>query len=151
MALTGTYERTLDDKQRLAVPKRLLDEFGEPDLKSLYVAPGLDGSLTLYSPIGFERLARKMSRQSPTRTDVRHYSRLFYARAEKLELDSQSRVRLPDRLVSLARLGREVVLLGVHDHAEIWDAQAWELFLKEQSAGFDEMAARAFEPSPRAS
>jgi DNA-binding transcriptional regulator/RsmH inhibitor MraZ len=29
MALTGTYQRALDDKQRLAIPKRLRDAMGD--------------------------------------------------------------------------------------------------------------------------
>lgn len=145
MALTGTYTRNLDDKKRLAVPKRLCEEFGEVDLRSFYIAPGTDHSLTLYSPAGFEKLAHKVSRQSPNRTEVRNYVRLFYSRAEKVELDAQGRIRIPERLAEFAGLSRDVVLLGVHDHAEIWDAAAWETFLNQQSAGFDQMAAKAFE------
>ena len=59
MALTGTYRRNLDEKQRLAVPKRLRDQFGESDLKTLYVAPETDRSLGLYAPAAFEALAER--------------------------------------------------------------------------------------------
>jgi len=145
MALTGTYPRTLDEKKRLAVPKGLREEFGESDLTSLYVAPGTDRSLSLYSPAAFDRLARKIARQPVNRSNVRNYIRLFYARADKVDLDAQGRIRLPDRLVELAGLQRDVVLLGVHDHAEIWDAAAWEQFLATHSPEFDEIAAQAFE------
>ncbi len=145
MALSGTYTRSLDEKQRLAVPKRLCEDFNEPELNSLYVAPGTDKSLVLYSPAGFEKLARKIAKQSSNRVEVRNYKRLFYSRAERVELDAQGRVRIPERLVEFAGLSRDVVLVGVHDHAEIWDAAAWEGFLKTQEPGFDEISTRAFE------
>ena len=145
MALSGTYTRSLDEKQRLAVPKRLCEDFNEPDLKHFYAAPGTDKSLVLYSPAGFERLARKIAKQSSNRVEVRNYKRLFYSRAERVELDAQGRVRIPERLVEFAGLSRDVVLVGVHDHAEIWDAAAWESFLKGTEPGFDEMATQAFE------
>ena len=145
MALTGTYERNLDEKHRLAIPRRLLDEYGTADLASLYIAPGTDQSLSLYSPVGFDRLARKIARQAPTRAEVRDYVRLFYARAEKVDLDSQSRIRIPDRLVEFAGLNRDVVLLGVNDHAELWDASRWLNFVSAKNAAFDEMATKAFE------
>lgn len=145
MTLSGTYTRSLDDKQRLAVPKRLCEDFNEPDLKSLYVAPGTNKSLMLYSPAGFEKLARKIGRQSSNSVEVRNYKRLFYSRAERVELDAQGRIRLPDRLVEFAGLSRDVVLAGVHDHAEIWDAAAWDQFLNATGPAFDEIATRAFE------
>ena len=145
MALTGTYTRNLDEKKRLAIPKRLCDEFGETDLKSFFVAPGTERSLTLYSPAGFEKLARKLARQSTNRVDVRNYIRLFYSRAEKVDMDAQGRIRIPERLAEFAGLQRDVVLLGVHDHAEIWDTVTWDKFLEQHSSGFDDMATRAFE------
>ncbi len=145
MALSGTYTRSLDEKQRLAVPKRICEDFNEPELNSLYVAPGTDKSLVLYSPAGFDKLARKIAKQSSNRVEVRNYKRLFYSRAERVELDAQGRVRIPERLVEFAGLSRDVVLVGVHDHAEIWDAAAWETFLKTQGPVFDEISTQAFE------
>jgi MraZ protein len=145
MALTGTYTRSLDEKHRLAVPKKLCEDFRESDLTHLYVAPGTDRSLMLYSPAGFEKFARKMAKQSSNRVEVRNYKRLFYAQAEKTELDSQGRIRIPDRLVDFARLKGEIILLGVHDHAEIWDQEAWTTFYAATSGGFDDIAAKALE------
>lgn len=145
MALSGTYTRSLDEKQRLAVPKRLCEDFGEADLKSFFIAPGTEKSLVLYSATGFERLARRISKQSSNRTEVRNYKRLFYSRAERVELDAQGRIRIPERLVEFAGLSRDIVLVGVHDHAEIWDGPAWEKFLNAEGPAFDQMATGLFE------
>lgn len=145
--LTGTYTRTLDEKQRLAVPKRLRVQFSasgkEPE--SLFIAPETEHSLGLYSPESFESLANRLAERSSNRAEVRNYLRLFYSRAERVDLDSQGRIRIPERLVEYAQLTRDVMLLGVHDHAELWDKELWEQFLGRHSADFDEMASRAFE------
>ncbi len=145
MTLTGTYERNLDEKYRLAVPKRLREQFGDPELASLYVAPGTETSLTLYTPAAFEELAAKLAARSTNRIEVRNYLRLFYARAEQVPLDSQGRIRLPERLVEFARLRKDIALLGVHDHCEIWDRQLWDEFLNGHETGFDDLATAAFE------
>ena len=145
MPLTGTYSRTLDDKKRVAVPKRLRDDFGEGELQCLYIAPGTTRSLELYSPQGFDRLAGRLAAQSPQRADVRDYVRLFYAAAERLDLDGQGRVRIPERLLPHAGLDREIVLLGVHDHIEIWDTKLWNEFLSQRTPEFDKLAAQAFQ------
>lgn len=145
MALTGTYSRNLDDKHRLAVPKRLREEFSKKQLTCLYIAPGTDKSLALYSPAAFESLGKLLAERSSSRADVRNYLRLFYSRAEKVELDSQGRIRIPERLVSFAQLQHDIILLGVHDHAEIWDKELWDKFLSQTGPDFDEMATHAFE------
>jgi len=144
MALTGTYERSLDEKLRIAVPKRLRDEFGEGELTSLYAAPGADRCVALYSPQGFDKFAQKIEQQPAYRTDVRNYMRLFYAQAEKLDLDSQGRIRLPERLAMMAGLQREVVVVGVHDRAEIWNSATWKEYLARLTPDFDAIATQAF-------
>lgn len=145
MALTGTYSRSLDEKHRLAVPKRLREQFGERELKTLFVTPETDKSLGLYSPAGFEALAARLADRSTNRAQVRNYLRLFYSRAEEVEIDNQGRIRIPERLVEFAGLERDVMLLGVHDHAEIWNARRWEEFLGRQVPEFDQMAGKAFD------
>lgn len=146
MALTGTFTRNLDEKQRLAVPKPLRDAFGaESDTKCLYVAPGTEKSLFLYSAKGFEALAGRFASQSRNDPSTRNYMRLFYARAEQVGVDSQGRVRIPDRLIQLAGLEHEIVVLGVHDHAEIWDKARWDSFLEQSGPSFDELATRALD------
>jgi MraZ protein len=145
MTLTGTYDRNLDDKRRLAIPRRMREQFGD-DVSRLYVAPGTERSLALYSPHAFENLAQRLAGQSPNRTDVRNYLRLFYSRAEEVTFDRQGRIRIPERLIEFARLQHDVMLLGVHDHAELWDRGLWDEFLGAQGSRFDDIAARAFEP-----
>ena len=144
MTLTGTYARNLDEKQRLAIPKRMREQLGE-DVDRLYVAPGTERSLSLYSPQAFEDLAQRLARQSPNRAEVRNYLRLFYSRAEEVTFDRQGRIRISERLVDFAQLKHDIVLLGVHDHAEVWDRVLWDEFSNAQGARFDEMASKAFE------
>ena len=150
MALTGTFERSLDDKSRIAVPKTLREEFTSALMASaeeviqLYVAPGQDKSLSLYSKAGFEELAQKLASSSSNRAEVLNFQRLLFSRAEKVDLDGQGRIRIPERLAEFAQLKRDVMLLGVQDHAEIWDKAVWTEFEQRHAARFDEMAQAAF-------
>ena len=145
MTLSGTYSRILDDKSRIAIPKQLRKQFTDEELTGLYVAPGTERSLAIYSPAAFHRLAERLANRSSNRAEIRNYLRLFYSRAEHVALDGQGRIRIPERLVEHAELRHEVVLLGVHDHAEIWDKGQWEAFLQARLSQFDDMATQAFE------
>ncbi len=144
MLLTGAYPRTLDEKHRLAIPKILRDAMDHPQSAVMYVAPGTDGSLALYTEEAFSRLADQLAQASPTGQEVRAFSRLFYAQAQPVEMDRQGRVRIPTELVQLAGLDKEVVLLGVRDHLELWSAHRWQEYLAEKQPHYDEIAERAF-------
>jgi MraZ protein len=151
MLLTGAYNRTLDEKHRLAIPKHLRDAMGFPQKSVIYIAPGTDGSLTLYTEEAFSRLADQLAHGSPTGQDVRAFSRLFYAQAQPAEIDRQGRVRIPPELAQLAELAREIVLLGVRDHLELWSADRWQAYLTEKQSHYDEIAEKAFGGSPASS
>lgn len=144
MLLTGTFSRAIDEKLRVAIPKRVREELLRGDGQALYVAPGTDGSLALYTEEVFATLAARLTAASPAEQDVRSFSRLFYTQAQRVELDTQGRIRLPAELVRLAKLNRDAVLLGVMDHLEIWDRAHWEQYLAERQNRYDEIAEAAF-------
>ncbi len=145
VALTGTFDRTIDEKHRIAIPKSMRDEFLTDDIKKVYVAPGNDKCIAIYSESSFEEYAEKLKQLSSARSEVRNFLRIFYSQAEGVEPDKQGRIRLPGRLVSFAMLQSQVVLVGVRDHAEIWEKSRWEELLSAHAEDFDELALAAME------
>ena len=143
MPLTGTYSRTIDEKNRLAVPKRIREDLGDGVTNHLYIAPGTERALLVYSEDAFNAMANELSARSVHQPELRKYMRLFYSQAERVDFDKQARIRIPDRLATFAGLDREIVLLGVHDHAEIWDITLWDSFLKTNTSDFDKIATDA--------
>ncbi|MEX0678924.1 MAG: division/cell wall cluster transcriptional repressor MraZ [Pirellulales bacterium] len=145
MLLTGTFSRAVDDKLRVAIPKPLREALGSLAEKTLYVAPGTDGSLAIYTEDALAKLANRLALASPNARDVRAFSRLFYARSQAVELDSQGRLRIPQDLAVLAGLGKEAVLVGVHDHLELWERRRWEQYVAQRQNEYDQIAEAAFE------
>ena len=144
MLLTGTFQRSLDSKLRFTLPKKVRAGFDQ----LVYITPGTDVSLCLYPADVFDGLARQLSQAPSTGQDVRTFQRLFFAQAECQELDAQARVRIPTALATLAELTKEVVLLGVRDHVELWDRVRWEQYLAEQQPRYDLVAERVLESCP---
>jgi MraZ protein len=149
MLLTGTFERSVDEKLRIAIPKPLRDAL-PAEAAALYVAPGTDGSLALYTEEAFSQLADRLRSVSPTAGDVRNFSRLFFARAQRVEVDSHSRVRIPAELAGLAGIEKAAILVGAGNHLELWDKARWDAYLAQAEPRYDEIAERAFE-TPRSS
>jgi MraZ protein len=142
MLLTGTHPRTLDDKKRMALPKRVRELLQDPE--TLYVTPGPDQSLWLYTQKGLEQLSEKLDQTPATDAEARVFRRLYFAQTEAVDVDRSGRILIPDRLVQFAGLKHEVVLLGVRDHLELWDAQRWQAYLTQHAPRFDAVAESAF-------
>lgn len=122
---------------------------GAADSSVLYLAPGTDGSLELYGEQAFAQLTGKIEDGPRNDRQIRAFHRLFYGQVQMVELDKQGRIRLPAELAKLASLDKEIVLLGVRDHIEIWDLHRWEAYLGGTQPHYDDLAERAFLDSDR--
>ena len=129
MLLTGMHPRTLDAKKRLALPKRVREQLGE--VSQLFLTPGTEPCLWIWTRGELERLSERLDQTPATDAEGRTFRRLFYAQMEGVDLDRSGRILIPDRLLQFAGIQNEVVLLGVRDHLELWDANRWQEFLSQ--------------------
>jgi MraZ protein len=130
LVFTGTYEHSIDAKNRLAIPsdvRALLQSRIDRDQSTyLYVTLGEGQALCLYTEEGFEQRAEELDHSELDPDQLLTYERLMFSLARRVELDKQGRVRLPDNLLTKAGLGSDVVLLGVKDHLEVRDRVVWQ-------------------------
>lgn len=132
----GEYNHNIDDKGRLAVPKKF-----QEDLKAgLVVTKGLDNCLWVYTYESWKELATKLSKLPISSTNNRAFSRLMLAGAMDVSLDKQGRVVLPDYLRDYAKLGKKVIVTGLYDRLEIWDEVAWKSYKERTEAESGEIA-----------
>ncbi|MBQ9980315.1 MAG: division/cell wall cluster transcriptional repressor MraZ [Oscillospiraceae bacterium] len=115
--MTGEYRHTIDAKGRVSVPSRLREKLGS----QFYVTIGLDRCLAVYSQSRWDEFAEKFASQPYAK--ARHMRPIF-ANACCCELDAQGRILLPQKLREYAGLKKEVTIIGVYTHAEIWDTAA---------------------------
>ena len=132
MALTGTYPCNIDDKRSITLPRAVREQFADAD--QLLVSPGPDQCLWLTDPAHQERLAERLEHSPAREIDVRVFKRLYYAQTEKVMVGPDGRVAISDRLTQFAGLSQEVVLVGIDDHFEIWDAARWKQYTQAKSA-----------------
>lgn len=132
LPLTGTYAANLDDSKTMTLPPAIRDQLG--DVGMVLVSPGPDQCLWLTNQAHLDRLAQRLEHSPAREADVRVFKRLYYAQTEKASLSSEGRVTVPERLVLFAGLHQEVVLVGIDDHFEVWDATRWRQYTQEKSA-----------------
>jgi MraZ protein len=137
--LLGAHEHTLDDKNRLTLPAKFRHAFAE----GVVLSRGMDGCLYAY-PRGDwqEQVQRRLAALDPLSKEARTMARYFFAGAADGELDKQGRVMIPAALADHAKLAREIVVAGLHDHLEIWDRAAWRAQMEEVEGSAEDVAER---------
>jgi transcriptional regulator MraZ len=136
--LLGTHEHTLDDKNRLTLPARFRRAFAD----GVVVSRGMDGCLAVYPLPEWERMWERLARLDTLSAEARRIRRYFFSGAVADELDRQGRVAVPGPLKEYAKLDRDVVVAGVHDHLEIWDRAHWRRELTEFEGSAEDVAER---------
>jgi MraZ protein len=137
--LLGSYDHTIDDKNRLTLPAKFREAFTD----GVVITRGLDGCLYAYRRQDWDRLVEsRLAPLDPLSPETRRLERFFYSGASEAELDKQGRVMLPAPLIDHAELGKEVVVAGVNDRLEIWDRAAWRRELAEVEGSAEDVAER---------
>lgn len=126
----GEYSHNLDEKGRLAIPKKLRTELEG----GAVVTRGLDDCLFLYTKKEWEKLAEKLASLPFAQANTRAFARLMLAGAMDVEMDKQGRVVVPEYLRKYAGIGKEVIVAGLYNRLEFWDKATWAEYKKRTEA-----------------
>lgn len=122
----GTYEPNLMPGGRIALPKKIREELNGSRLV-LTISIGDEPCIYGFSDKMWES-ATKPELDRPLFSDKvgRDLRRKVFSEAINLELDSQGRCIIPERMIKGVDIKTEVVVKGNGDHFEIWSKQKWQ-------------------------
>ena len=122
MFFIGTYNHSLDEKSRVILPSKLREKLGG----TVYITLGLDKCLAVYPEETFENIAAKLSKISDYQSDNRGYKRTFFSNSYQCDVDKQGRIQLTKDSLDKCFIKKDVVIIGIDDHVEIWDREHYE-------------------------
>lgn len=132
----GEYQHSLDEKNRISLPKTFRSSFG----KKLVMTRGLDNCLFAYTQKGWERVAGKLDKLSFAQADTRGFNRFMLSGAAEVEVDGAGRILIPEHQRQFAGLKKKVVFAGVSDRIEVWDAKRWNTYKSKIERDAERMA-----------
>ena len=132
----GSFTHNLDDKGRLMIPRKMREELGY----KVYIMKGFEGSLSLYNEERYQKLVEEFSRLSFNQSKVRDYLRLQFASTYEMEVDKLGRVQIPTALLTKYNISKEVLVLGIGDHIEVWDKAKYEEYENSIRDEFESIA-----------
>lgn len=131
VTLTGTYPRALEGKRILTLPPEVIDQLG--NCTQVLMSPGPDPCLWLTSVDHLEKLSDRLEYSPASEKDVRVFRRLFFGQIEKIPVQ-EGKIVIPERLALFGSLEKEIAIVGVEDHFEIWDLERWRKYTQKMSS-----------------
>jgi MraZ protein len=118
----GSSALTLDAKGRISIPTRHRDALVSQVEGRLTLTRHPDGCLLVYPRPVWEQKRQEVAKL-PMR--ARPLQRLMLGNAQDVEMDGAGRILVAPELRAAAGLTREVMLLGMGNHFELWDVATW--------------------------
>ena len=118
----GASALSLDAKGRLAVPARHRDALQALCAGQLTLTKHPEGCLMVFPRPAWETFRDKVAALPMSAAG---WKRIFLGNAMDVEVDSAARVLVSPELRAAAGLTKDVMLLGMGSHFELWDAQRY--------------------------
>lgn len=134
----GSFERSLDDKNRLVLPSKLREDLGV----KVFIMKGYDGALSIYQEVEFSRLVNQINSLPFNEKNSRDFLRVQLASVCQLDVDKAGRVQIPTQLISKYHISKDVLVLGAGDHIEVWDKKFYSEYMEAAESSFEEIAER---------
>jgi MraZ protein len=144
LAFHGTFEHSLDAKNRLTIPAK----FRAALAGKVFLVRGVDPCISVYPESTYTGLTQAaLAGLNPFSPQARELKRMFYGNATDMELDSAGRVMLTPKQLEHAGIDREVVITGAGDSLELWDRSAWQDYDRDLSQRAPDLTASLGHPS----
>jgi len=134
----GEYRHTIDTKKRLALPAKFRKELG----KTVVVTRGLDSCLIVYPLKEWRVMSDKLGKLPLSQTEARGFARVMLSGAMAVGVDGLGRILIPEYLKGYAGLKKNVIICGLYNRLEIWDAQKWNIYEKKMEKGVEDLASK---------
>jgi MraZ protein len=134
--LIGEYEVKLTDKNRVAIPKKIRDEFTE----GLILSRGYEGCLILLDKKRWDDFENIINKGSILSISIRDTKRFIFGGAYELDVDGQGRFVLPVNLKQYAQINNEIIFIAIKDWVEVWDLEIWRKKLADLSTKAGDIA-----------
>jgi MraZ protein len=121
----GNSYHTIDDKGRIVIPSRFRELTRAENGDGIMVSR-MDSCLVAFPMAAWHQLEERILKMAEKNEVMRRFRRVFIGGARECICDKQDRILIPPALRQYAGLNKEIVLVGVLDHFEIWSRENYE-------------------------
>jgi MraZ protein len=120
----GSSFHTIDSKGRIIIPARFRDVI-KADGSYGVMLSRMDGALIAYTYAEWRKIESRILSLAEKSESMRRFRRVFIGGSFECPCDKQDRILIPQNLREYAGFEKDIVLVGVLDHFEIWSRDSW--------------------------
>jgi MraZ protein len=141
VAFKGTYLHTLDHKNRLNIPSKFRGNPESPENEHYVIVRGFEGCLYVYPHNSWIIIEEKLAGlKTLSDSKARYFVRLMLSNAADAKIDKQGRIAIPQILLDLVGISKEVTIRGVFDKIELWDPGRLKDYESGQPDSYEDVA-----------
>ncbi len=120
--MIGNFSNKLDEKGRMTIPSKFRDELGT----DVVISWGFDQTLEVRTKEAFQEWSNSLIAKGNLKKDARQLQRFVLGNSFDLTIDKAGRVNVPNKLIEMAKIDREVTLVGIGDKLEVHATERWD-------------------------
>ena len=119
MSFVGSFNHSLDAKNRVFIPSKFRDELG----KEFYITRKFDTYLSVYTAEDWEAYVQKISELPEA--DAEEFQDFILGAAQKCIPDASGRIVLDERLMRHAKIEKNIVFVGSGRQIRVFAEDVW--------------------------
>src|SRR5258706_13684316 len=135
----GHSNINIDEKGRIIIPSKFRRHIMPEANNQLNVTLGRDKCIWLFPSYEWETVLQTLNNVNPYTKDEVAMKRQMLFYADELIIDSQHRILIPQELLQMVGIKKEVLLLGQLERIELWNPEAYEHYLKGNPDSYDDV------------
>lgn len=133
----GSFKHSIDAKNRLTLPAKFVEKFTK---NKAVITKGFEGCLEVWNGCDFDKRVAQILSYSQNKKNARVLTRQILANSNEVEIDKAKRILLPTNLKEMALIKKDVMIIGVGNKIEIWNAKTYENFCQVTNKEFEKVA-----------
>lgn len=125
MFLVGNFQHTLDDKNRIRLPADFRKDMGS----NYYLMPGTNGCIFVYKAEESQNIISKLYSLDTLNSQKTLDLIQITAFSRSVTADGQGRFGLPDDLIKIMGIKKDVRIVGAGTKVVIWSEEKWQELL----------------------
>ena len=137
---SGEFRISLDPKKRINIPAAVRKILPAESDGKLVFTRGFEGCVYMFPGIEWKRLTEKLMTLNSFDVNVRNFTRVFVGSAHTISMDSQGRVLLPESIIEMASINKDILLQGSLNKWEVWNPEIYQNYLTSNNIKIENLA-----------
>ena len=136
----GQFRYSLDAKGRLNIPSKFRKSLSPEANETFVMTLGLETCLFVYPLDEWNKIEERLRNLPMTQKNNRLFIRMMLSNAAESQLDKQGRISIPSNLLSIAKIEKDVLIIGTLERIEFWNPDVFQNYMDGAGDSYENIA-----------